>query len=290
MKLKKFLNEGKDISETVNIIAEYIKKDCKKYIKEVVKSNEIIYRGIFSGIPTNAKRIEDGLLKVKSRVNREPSDTPEELHNYVNTQFKKKFGWNVRSEGVFTAKNKRIANNYGVPHAFFPIGDYKYVYSNKAGDLYTHFEDGADFNMYILKDKEKIKKHFINYSFKQKYEREYDEFSGKGEYIFRDKPTGEKEYYKAMLVIKRKYPEMTKEGIEEELVWEPNISFDMYLDEYIEKSRRHLYRNVEHIIDTYKTSNITQADKDTEIVFKCKEYYLVDDEYITKLMFQLLKG
>jgi hypothetical protein len=35
------------------------------------------------------------------RKNRKPLDTPLQIHNYWNNLFQKKFGWKVRSEGVF---------------------------------------------------------------------------------------------------------------------------------------------------------------------------------------------
>jgi hypothetical protein len=289
MKLIKFLNEKIEL-DTINDIGKLIRKDCKKYINEVVKSNIVLYRGMFDSTPSRGKSIHDGFFRIKTRKNREPADTPIEIHNYINNQFKKNFGWNVRSEGVFVVKNKRISWNYGTAFIFFPIGDYKYIYSNKIYDLYTHIEDGPDFYMYALKDdKEKAISDYLRQSFKNQYEKEYGEFTKNGEYIFRDKPTGEYEYYKATLVIKRKYPDITKAEIDEELVWEPEISFDIFLDEKLERFKKIFYYDIDKIMKTYKTSNIKSADDDTEIIFKCKEYYVLHEMYDHKLIYDLLQ-
>ncbi len=75
-----------------------------------------------------------------TRKNRKPLDTPIKLHNILDKMFQKKFGWKARSEGVFAAGKWYFSGSkdtyYGDTYLFFPIGNFKYVWSPKIDDLY----------------------------------------------------------------------------------------------------------------------------------------------------------
>jgi hypothetical protein len=129
MKFKQFL-----LTEDFDDITPILKKDCKPFLKEMKK-----YKGhlFFRGARYTIKDIE----KIKPRKNRKPLDTPIEIHNILGNAYKKKFGWNPRTEGVFAITDEFSAELFGNVHYFFPIGNYKYLYNPKIPDLTVFFED-----------------------------------------------------------------------------------------------------------------------------------------------------
>lgn len=129
MKFAGYLTEG---VKNRKQIKEILDRDCAQYLKEIKYEYPLLFRG--SHKPTKDIR------KVTHRKNRNPSDTPKPLHDKLNDLFEKRFGWPVRG-GIFTVPSKSIADNYGTPFVFFPIGDYKYVYSPKIEDLFQYFDD-----------------------------------------------------------------------------------------------------------------------------------------------------
>jgi hypothetical protein len=142
MKFEKFLNEEtlEDIKEAAKMVA----RDSKPYIKENIvkiytgsaafKVDGILYRG-YKGRP-------DPILKVTPRGNRKPVDIPIDIHKRLDVLFKEKFGWKVRSEGVFTSGESIVASAYGSgAYIVFPIGKYKYVWSPKVYDMWESLKD-----------------------------------------------------------------------------------------------------------------------------------------------------
>jgi len=140
MKLKKFLKL--ENTEYISEMLKIIEKDCKPFLKEIKKSDgRLLFRGIRGAI----KKDKNGLEKRRVRKNRKPSDIPLELHKYIDDELYAKFGWHPRSEGVFATSSFMNAVNFGVPHLFFPIGKFKYVWSTYGSmgneDLLSTLED-----------------------------------------------------------------------------------------------------------------------------------------------------
>lgn len=140
MKFKKYLNETGlvNIFDKLKDGARSIVKDCKPYIKEnprIVEPNAYIFSGI--SLWRGYRKKPDPFLKVVPRKNRKPVDVPEDVHNRLNKLLYKKFGWHVRSEGVFATGDKFVAGCYGSgEYIMFPIGKYKYVWSPKVFDMW----------------------------------------------------------------------------------------------------------------------------------------------------------
>lgn len=129
MRFEKYLVEG---SQTPDDIIKMLHTDCAEWFNQI-KGDQVCYRG--------AKPITGVIEKRIPRKVRKPRDTPMVLHNSLDDEFKKKFGWKARSEGVFATSNMRQARGYGAPHAFFPIGKFKYIYSDQIEDLSDYFEN-----------------------------------------------------------------------------------------------------------------------------------------------------
>ena len=126
MRLQQYLTESQQTPEE---IIDILHKDCSdyfKYIRYGVKS----FRGSVSGPPVWAKKTP--------RKNREPLNTDKDTHKLLDNAFKKKFGWKVRSEGVFATAHFDQAEDYGDPYYFFPSNGFKMVYSSDINDLYMY--------------------------------------------------------------------------------------------------------------------------------------------------------
>ena len=124
MRYYNYLNEDKELLTLL--------KGNKIYDLYLQSKNYYLFRGI-------GKKIHEFEV-FKTRKDRLPRDTPIEIHNRLDNAFNKKFGWKVRSEGVFVAGDYAEAKYYGYPHIFIPLTPFEYVSSNKIKDLYAHLE------------------------------------------------------------------------------------------------------------------------------------------------------
>ena len=123
-RLQNYMNEEIEVNDLISIL----KKDCKKFIKFVGLYNPpaLVYRSI--------KGSNDDYTTRTPRTNRKPTDTPLYVQEIMDVLFYERFGWKPRSGGVFTATGG--FEGYGVPHVFFPIGDFKFVWSPEVRDLF----------------------------------------------------------------------------------------------------------------------------------------------------------
>ena len=108
---------------------ETLQRECSQYLKLKVE--------LFRGVADNTINVR----RITPRIDREPRDTNKFTHNYINDLFQKKFGWGVRSEGVFVSSNWHTAHSYvrdnnGMVYRFFPVNGYKYVWSPKVDDFF----------------------------------------------------------------------------------------------------------------------------------------------------------
>ena len=136
MRLKQYITEA-----TLNKkFIDYLDKNCQPFLKEFglnyAVKDEFICRGF-------KKRAVKGFNIIKVRKNRKPRYVPIELHNFLDNLGKELFGWKVRSEGVFTGSQTVAArytqNIHGIS-IFIPIGNYKYIYKIKIGDIYSLYD------------------------------------------------------------------------------------------------------------------------------------------------------
>jgi len=133
MKLKQYLIDGVDDVDLEKMTdwQKIINKDCKQYVKEVglfdtpIDRNNIFTKVLFRGFQTPPPdwRIE----KNQVRKDRRPRYIPERLHKHLGDLTKEMFGWNTRTEGLFTGSFS-IAGSFGQPRVVIPIGKYRYIY------------------------------------------------------------------------------------------------------------------------------------------------------------------
>ena len=191
-------------------ILNMIRKDCKPFLKE---SSTYFTRSF-----TESHGV-DNIRKIKPRKNRKPKDTPLYLHDILNNWFRSKFGWNVRSEGVFTYPGKGDFYGDSNIYYFFPIGSFKFVFSDTISDLYNTLDHIFDHFKHNNYDWSNLK-----------------DLNDKGDYVILDK----------------------------------------IFNEFVMKYGK-TYRN-----KNLKSISEKSANREHEVVFKCKEYYIINNNIIDK--------
>lgn len=126
------LNENLSLEEAVKIFHD----ECKPFQKEIGFNNrfdfDLLYRGM-----KNKPNFFIGNI----RPDRRPTDTPVSIHEFIDNWFYKKFGVRFRSNAMFATKNSFSAATYGASYIVFPIGEFKYCYSNDIEDVYVDMLD-----------------------------------------------------------------------------------------------------------------------------------------------------
>jgi len=110
---------------------EFLEKNCSKFLEET--GGRKLYRGV-------RNPIGDTFIGTP-RKNRRPKDTPKEIHDSLDDFFDQTFGWNARSEGLFTTGSRRFASTYGLVYEIYPLGEYRFLWAPKIRDLYIRIEE-----------------------------------------------------------------------------------------------------------------------------------------------------
>lgn len=137
MKFKTFLFES--ITEPEEA-AEVIKRDCSKFLAE--NDGLPLYRGM---------SIEDRnllLKKIDVPKNRQPKDLNQKIHDLIDDYLKERFGIRFRSEYcLFCSGDRKVASEYGDNlYYLFPIGDFKFCWSDIIKDAYTFFDSPSKYS------------------------------------------------------------------------------------------------------------------------------------------------
>lgn len=147
MRLHNYLNEE----------AAWQKADIKPFLKEF-KDSYLSYRFIYRGHGSKTKTY----AAKTTRKDRKPRLVSSSLHEYLSSLSKKFWGWDARKEGVFTGCYN-VADAYGTPNVFVPIGQFKYIWIVDTSDLYglydylsepspTDFKEGYEFEKKELEE------------------------------------------------------------------------------------------------------------------------------------------
>lgn len=127
MRLQQYINEDMDKDKMLNLI----KKDCNPFLQEKSRCmKRILVREKKTSVETIKRFIR--------RRDRKPMNMDEDYLIFLDDGFEKAFGWRPRRTGVFTAFSPSVyyEMGYGKPFLFFPIGKYRYIYSNDVHDLF----------------------------------------------------------------------------------------------------------------------------------------------------------
>ena len=132
----KFLNYLTEDETAKKAMVDMIKRDCRPFletIRPIIGTGKCFVRRIRGSVPF--------IVKKAARTDRKPLDTDIETHMAFDAAFKDKFGWKARSEGVFTFPAEHYLNAYHGQNIFYPIGEFKFIYSPKVSDLYVALLD-----------------------------------------------------------------------------------------------------------------------------------------------------
>jgi len=135
MRLKQFINENGEFSPDNWVrLKDTLERDCKPFIKTLRGVDHLLWRGV--------KTPPQFFVKHNVRVNRKPRMIDTSLHNRLNIELEKMYGWKARSEGLFTTKDEYIAKFWGEPSLVFPIGNFDYLWLIKPYifDLYRGYD------------------------------------------------------------------------------------------------------------------------------------------------------
>jgi len=133
MKLNRYIKESNtSVLDKYDDFIDSVRAQCKPWLK-AISSCKIKHciRGY------NPK---DVIEKRTPRKDRKPRDTPKDIQASLDDEFSKKFGWKVRSEGLFTWGG-RITGGYGTAAGIvFPTGNFDFVWSKKVYDLFMYYD------------------------------------------------------------------------------------------------------------------------------------------------------
>lgn len=173
-----------------NDIKEILERDCKPFLNLLISSNEqnsktrsLFFRGYERGSQGLGKG-NKGLYKKERRDDRRPKDTDIDVQIAIDDKFEQKFGYRLRSEGIFTTKSTSTSEQYGWPYIFFPIGDFDFFYSDTITDLFNDIESNDWYYYVSSKENRDFLMDFLEYRYgyvpedfddKEEYEKKLDD-------------------------------------------------------------------------------------------------------------------
>lgn len=130
MRFKTYLIENEETFEISDSDIQKVRDDCKIFINWQKAQSYLmpIYRG--------KNNLPKAINKLTRRKNRIPMNTRPKINRILDDLLNKKFHWKPRSSGVFTCGDFDLVGGYGAQKLFFPIGNYRYVWSTKEDDLF----------------------------------------------------------------------------------------------------------------------------------------------------------
>jgi hypothetical protein len=133
MRFQQHIKESNGNTPFIEII-DLIYDKCRPFLKDISKSGKLDGL-LFSG----RKSYKDYFIRAL-RTDRRPSDTKQNVHEYFDKEFNKKFGFKARSNAIFCTGRPSIARSYGNLYCIFPIGKYNFVWSDDIKDLFMAYD------------------------------------------------------------------------------------------------------------------------------------------------------
>jgi hypothetical protein len=107
--------------------------DCKPWLDAIRGTENVALRG-------DNRVVEDFQLLTQKGLRR-PKDLPLFIHDAINDEMQEKFyGWRARERGIFVVGQESKARLFGTLGAFFPVGEFKSVWSPDVMDLMEEWE------------------------------------------------------------------------------------------------------------------------------------------------------
>jgi hypothetical protein len=129
MRLIHYLHEDAHELDQSAETKKKIHKECKPFLR--ASKGYSLWRGMWNK--------GDKIGKYKVRKDRKPLDTPADVHKELDIIFKRHFGWPARSSGLLTTGDEKVAATYGYSYQIFPIGKFRFIWSEGVHDLYGKY-------------------------------------------------------------------------------------------------------------------------------------------------------
>ena len=111
-------------------IIDILEDKCFVYL------NELSSKGRINNLMYSGRKSNDSYMIKKIRKDREPKDSDQKSHDMMDSLFNKKFGFKARSNVLFATGDISTALSYGRIYTIWPVGQYKFIYSNHVTDLF----------------------------------------------------------------------------------------------------------------------------------------------------------
>ena len=229
--------------------------------------------------------------KKTTRQDRYPKDMAQELHEYIDNFFQKKFRHKARSSSAFCQGDTDVADDYGQPWMVFPIGAYEVIWSPVVKDLFTEFENQSIGN--IEPDV------YFEERTRDDYEEEFGEESHEnGEWIWNEfEVRGKWKEHKGDVAWKmgkdyvKRYGwddyddhdeavESYKDLAEDEMKWVPAMEWADFWQERLDQWVDDKTDTIDTALSTYKKGNVLDAiNSGHEIMLMTKSYWVLDRKW-----------
>ena len=174
--------------ESAEEIYALLKRDCPKYLamlKSCYTDNTENYNLDFEDelfeyfdkeIPMlyrgSEKLVSGNIEEREARKDRWSKDTKQEISDEIDDVFQAKYNIKPRREGVFSTSSFKSAGHYGDEYMFFPMGDFKFIWSKDIDDLNDELMNPANklYSWYMWIDSEHYRKHKIDGEAREKFE------------------------------------------------------------------------------------------------------------------------
>lgn len=110
-----------------------ISRDCKPFLKAI--NYDVAHYPLYRGL---GQESDSFIIKSVRLENREPSDSPQNIHDALNDYFTQTFGEPFRN-AMFAAGTQIVTASFGNLYIVFPAGKFTFVWSPEVTDLVTEY-------------------------------------------------------------------------------------------------------------------------------------------------------
>lgn len=296
MRFQEYLTEEYDVDQ----VLEMVERNCSDIFNIMKDARNALWRGITQEPSSN-------IIEMVPRTDRKPKDTKQWLHDKLDDAFKEKFGWRVRSEGIFATSSSNMADQFGKSHMFFPFDGFKYVWSIDVHDLTERFInvnynldklDDTALKLWAIDDFLEVSKPDLQTGKGQGYwsiEKglaELDDIEGIIKYY--KKYNTDIEIVTVMKAFSHWVVEYKVDGKKEYAYWVPSIRGEDYkrLSKIAAKNIQiETDKRIKKVMKDYTDKDIKKAIYSmNEISFKCDRYYIVHERMWGRLFVDHIRG
>lgn len=129
-------DQDSDHEQKLQNTAQILLRDCKPFLEQI--NYKVSRYTLLRGIPDEYEPLPNTIITYRTIKQRFSRDTSHDKHITFDDMFEHVFGTRFRSNAIFTTGDPEIAHSYGHVQAVFPIGQFKYLWSPRVGDLYQY--------------------------------------------------------------------------------------------------------------------------------------------------------